>query len=221
MDLSHTLASMYIQVTDKCNMTCAHCCFSCTSKGTFMSQEVFDKALEIAKENFMSITIGGGEPTLHPQIIPWAMQAACEMVDVTLDLDGPAVTVITNGKRSKVAEKLAKMCKAGIIQAELSQDEFHDPIDEKTVETFKKYAGIRNVTGEYGNLAVLDQGRASEECSHVRDGCACSTLFIAPNGDFYGCGCKTKKLGNILTDEIPQEYWDQAEECQGARLEYA
>jgi len=49
-------------------MACAHCCFSCTGKGTFMSQEVFDKALEIAKEYNMTVTLGGGEPTLHPKI---------------------------------------------------------------------------------------------------------------------------------------------------------
>jgi len=142
-------------------------------------------------------------------------------VDVSLDLDTPAVMVVTNGKKAKIAEKLAKLAKLGVIQAELSQDEFHEPIDPKTVEIFKQYAGIRNVTGQYGDLPVINVGRASEKCSHVQEGCACPTLFIAPNGDFYGCGCKEKKLGNILTDDLPQEYWDNAEECHRTHLEMA
>ena len=196
-------------------MSCAHCCFSCTGKGTFMSQKVFDKSLEIAKEFSQLVTIGGGEPTLHPKCKEWVMKAALELVDVSLEFDGPSVLIVTNGKRSKIAVELAKLAKLGIIQAELSQDDFHDPIDQRTVEIFKRYAKIRNVTS--GNSPVIDVGRASqsheEGLLEVRDGCACPTLFIAPNGDFYGCGCKTKKLGNILTDEIPEACWENANEC--------
>ncbi len=211
---------MYIQLTDKCNMSCAHCAFACTGKGTFMSQEVFDKCLEVAKEFSMYVTLGGGEPTLHPKCLKWAMDAALALVDVSLDMDGPAVMVITNGKKGKTAVELAKLCKLGVISAELSQDEFHDPIDESTVAAFKRYASFRDVTNE-GRNPVLDVGRARESHEagllNVRDGCACSTLFIAPNGDFYACGCKTQKLGNILTDEIPQSYWDHSEECSRDR----
>jgi len=32
---------MYIQITDKCNMTCEHCGFACTKKGSFMSLDTF------------------------------------------------------------------------------------------------------------------------------------------------------------------------------------
>ena len=186
-----------------------------------MTQEVFDKALEIAKEFSMFVTLGGGEPTLHPKCLDWSMQAAFQLVDVSLDNDCPVVLIITNGKKAKPAIQLAKMTKLGIIQAELSQDEFHDPIDPKTVDAFKRYAGIRNVTGQYGETPVIGVGRALDECSNVRQGCACSTMFVAPNGDFYGCGCKVKKLGNILTDEVSQSYWDRAEECHKEQLEYA
>lgn len=197
-------------------MRCAHCAFSCTGKGTFMSQKVFDKCLSIAKEFSMLVTLGGGEPTLHPKCLKWAMDAALALVDASLDIGSPAVCVITNGKKSKTAVELAKLNKLGVITAELSQDEFHDPIDESTVEAFKRYAEIRDVTRE-GSNPVIDVGRARESHEagllNVRDGCACSTLFIAPNGDFYPCGCKTQRLGNILTDELPQEYWDHADEC--------
>ena len=197
-------------------MTCAHCAFSCTGKGTFMMQEVFDKCLEVAAERNEFVTIGGGEPTLHPKCLQWTLAAALALVDVSLEVDAPAVMVITNGKRSKVAVQLAKLSKLGVISAELSQDEFHDEIDEDTVAAFERYAGIRNVTIN-GN-AVIDVGRARESHEagllNVRDGCACETLFVSPNGDFYACGCWKTKLGNILTDEIPESYWEHSGECE-------
>lgn len=206
-------------------MECAHCAFSCTGKGTFMTQEVFDKCLEVAKEFSMIVTLGGGEPTLHPKCLKWTMDAALALVDASLDIGSPAVCVITNGKRGKTAIELAKLSKLGVITAELSQDEFHDEIDQKTVDAFERYAGFRDVTMQ-GSNPVIDVGRARESHEagllNVRDGCVCSTLFIDPNGDFYACGCRTKKLGNILTDELPQEYWDHADECSREReLEYA
>jgi MoaA/NifB/PqqE/SkfB family radical SAM enzyme len=191
---------------------------SCTTKkGQTMSQGVFDKALEIAASREEYITLGGGEPTLHPKCLEWCMQAALATVDASESMGGPAVLIITNGKKTEIAQKLAKLSKLGVIAAELSQDEFHDEIEESTVAIFKRYAGIRDVTNE-GSNPVLDVGRARESHEagllNVRSGCACETLFIAPNGDFYQCGCQTKKLGNILTDEIPDEYWENANCCQ-------
>lgn len=185
-----------------------------------MGQDVFDKCLEVAKEYSMYVTLGGGEPTLHPKCLKWTMDAALALVDVSLDMGGPAVMVITNGKRGKPAVELAKLNKLGVISAELSQDEFHDAIDERTVDAFKRYAGFRDVTNQ-GQNAVFDVGRARESAEagllNVRDGCACSTLFVEPSGDFYACGCRTQKLGNILTDEIPADYWEHNDECSRER----
>lgn len=169
-----------------------------------MIQEIFDRCLELAAKHSQLVTIGGGEPTLHPQIIPWTLQAVDALSDVYMDHDGPAVLVITNGKKKDKAIRLAKLARMGCIDAELSQDEFHEPIDEKTVQAFKRFAGIRDVTGG-GRRPVYAMGRAAsvDFYRETRKGCVCNTLFIAPNGDFYGCGCKKEKLGNILVDPVP------------------
>jgi len=58
---------MYIQVTNKCNMKCAHCCFSCTTKGQHMSLGDIRRAIFYA-ESYESLAIGGGEPTLCPDL---------------------------------------------------------------------------------------------------------------------------------------------------------
>jgi len=183
-----------------------------------MSQEVFDKVISIAENYGMDITIGGGEPTLHPKCLDWVMQAALATIDVSMDLDGPAVLIVTNGKRTEIALKLAKLAHLGVIQAEVSQDDYHDPIDPSVFKEFLRYgtkgnskssARVRNVMG-----GIKGQGRAAENCLQDMEGCACTTLFIAPNRDFYHCGCKKTKLRNILTDEIPQIYWDNPDECE-------
>jgi MoaA/NifB/PqqE/SkfB family radical SAM enzyme len=179
-----------------------------------MTEEVFDKALEIAVEHGMHVTLGGGEPTLHQKCIEWAGRAAVELVDVTIGLGCPAGHIVTNGKKTEPARKLAKMSNAGIICAELSQDPWHDPIDPKTVDFFKRHAGIRNVSS-----GVKAQGRAKENELSNREACCCSALLITPNGDFYGCGCKTEKWGNILTDRIPSHYWENQDECFNRKIE--
>lgn len=173
-----------------------------------MSQAVFNKALQLAFDFNQDVTLGGGEPTLHPKCVEWAVQAAAALVDVSFDQDGPAVLVITNGKKKDAAIKLAKLARAKIIQAELSQDPWHDPIDPDTVDFFERYSWIRNVS-----RGVRARGRALENNLSDRDDCACEALCIDPNGDFYECGCRVKRLGNILTDGIPAEYWETAGEC--------
>lgn len=195
-------------------MSCAHCCFSCTGEGTFMSRAVFQKCLDIAVDRSQQITLGGGEPTLHPNLIEWATEAAIALLDVTMDNDYPSVLVITNGKKSKPAQILAKMSRAKIISAELSRDLWHEEIDPETVAVFQRYAEFRDVT-----RGVLAQGRAFENDLYVRPGCACPALFITPSGDFYGCGCQFQKLGNILTDPIPETYWENRDECANERKE--
>ena len=46
-----------------------------------MMQEVFDKCLEVAAERNEFVTIGGGEPTLHPKCLQWTLAAALALVD--------------------------------------------------------------------------------------------------------------------------------------------
>ena len=79
---------MYIQITTRCNMECEHCCMSATAKGEDMSIGTFKNALEYDEY----ITIGGGEPTLHPKF--W------EMMGLALGF-GEYVWLATNGSITK------------------------------------------------------------------------------------------------------------------------
>ena len=62
---------MYVQITTKCNMNCAHCCFAATRKGEHMPLNIFQKALQVAVRRGDHLTIGGGEPTMHPDFFKY------------------------------------------------------------------------------------------------------------------------------------------------------
>ena len=60
---------MYLQITTKCNMTCDHCCYSCTKYGRHGDYNTIIEAIRFASSYYgdENISIGGGEPTLHPK----------------------------------------------------------------------------------------------------------------------------------------------------------
>jgi len=122
---------MYVQLTTRCNMTCEHCCFACTSKGVDLPKELAFKAIDQAVDACDQITLGGGEPTLHPdfwEILAYALRQADEE---------SYVLVITNGKKTEIALGLAFLADHCLLSVELSQDSYHDPINPLVVETFK------------------------------------------------------------------------------------
>ena len=88
---------MYIKLTNKCTMECAHCCFADGPRGTqFMSRETFNKALALAVEAEQNITLGGGEPTLHPLLFEFIGKAIVDLINVSDSLGCPAVHIVTN-----------------------------------------------------------------------------------------------------------------------------
>lgn len=193
---------MYIQITTRCNMSCEHCCMSCTEEGEDMSIETFKAALAWDDEY---ISIGGGEPTLHPKF--W------EFIGLALGCC-EGVWLATNGSRTDIALALARMAKRGVLSCALSQDAYHDAIDEKVIRAFtterkrgfdnSDYREVRDVTGKEVNAGRCDFG--------TRDDCACPGLVCAPDGTVRACGCDgAPSFGDVETGiNIPDE-WDSME----------
>jgi MoaA/NifB/PqqE/SkfB family radical SAM enzyme len=209
-------------LTNRCNMKCAHCCFACTSKGTDMSRETFLKACKIAEDYGETLFIGGGEPTLHPLLF--------DFIGIALSFayDDPVVGIVTNGKLTEPARRLAQMARQGIISADLSQDIYHEPIDPDIVALFQKnklslddrlagrtendrdYRGVRNTSR---HIMAVGRGR---KVSGAEQGCACEELFCAPDGTLFGCGCRLHSLGTVDRPQIPSNY---NRECQAKTKE--
>jgi MoaA/NifB/PqqE/SkfB family radical SAM enzyme len=196
---------MYVQVTNRCNMTCEHCCFSCTASGKDMTRETFIQCCEFAYERGDTFFIGGGEPTLHPLLFDFIGIA------LSYDFEG-SLGLVTNGKLTMPAMRIARMARNGIISADLSQDSYHEPIDPKVVQAFKRpptdcfsrtenrdFRGIRSGADN----VVYAIGKAE---GFGEDGCACSELLATPTGQIFGCGCLTRKMGTVFAPRIPEDH---------------
>lgn len=199
--------SLYIQITNRCNMTCAHCCFACTAKGTDMTRETFQAAIQLAKEQEQHITIGGGEPTLHPLFREFVMHAVWELAELGEHSGMPAVHMVTNGSNTEIALNIASLARQGVITAAVSHDDYHDPIDERVYRAFEKpkkdyYAQLNSNDHDYrsvngGGGFIIPVGRAKSWGDHPFIKCVCDSPFVTPKGTVYPCGCKKTALGTL------------------------
>lgn len=182
---------MYIQITTRCNMTCKHCCQACTSKGQDMSFETFVKAIEQDDE---SVSIGGGEPTLHPDF--W------KIMGYAIGRCGN-VWLATNGKLRDDAIALAKMARRGVIACALSRDDWHEDISPDVVRAFtegKTPRGVFNESTDYREIRTVQKIAASGRASKWGDKklCCCEEYFVEPSGVVRQCGCKgSTVLGSV------------------------
>lgn len=203
---------MYITLTTKCNMHCAHCCMSATSRGKHMSEKVFAACLEHLEDDGLlgvDVTLGGGEPTLHPHFEDWLWRAIRVFYERCswAAADNYRIGVVTNGSKTEIACRLAQLAKTGIIHATLSRDRWHDPIDSKVVKAFTKNERERNDENDWRGIQSVDIpiniGRAKRTgvgCESLRpNDCCCPTFTVDVNGGIHPCGCpKAPVLCSIL-----------------------
>ena len=171
---------MYIQITTRCNMSCAHCGMNCTQEGEDMTMETLKKVLNLGLSD--SYTIGGGEPTIHPEF--W------QMLGLIIGHASEYAWMATNGSMTDIAIALSGLSKGSSrFGVALSQDGYHDPIDWRVVQAFERDGNeIRDVTDSEINSGRCDWG--IEEC-------ICNEIFVKPNGDIHMCGClDSPKIGD-------------------------
>ncbi len=192
-------------LTSKCNMSCKHCCQSCTMSGSHMPLKTFKKAIQFANDYNDYIALGGGEPTLHPnfeEVLGYAI------LHTTNDEEYKPF-IVTNGSITKYALLIANLTKQNIIHGELSQDVFHDPIDSKVIDAFTKINRIRNTTKYHGPAPV---GRALKYLGiNKQRFCACTNMFIRPSGKIYQCGCRRSTCIGHVDTGLTKEY--HPDEC--------
>ena len=173
-------------------MKCDHCCMSCEpGKGDHMSMKVFKKAIQFCEHIGSHITIGGGEPTVHPRFEEIFLKVLMSGIK-----SGAGSYIITNGKHTERALMIAHLAKGfdnEMFGAELSQDYYHEPISDKVIKAFGP--NIRNTSNH-----IMKAGRADEEgIWDDEEGCVCSDIIIKPDGTVMSCGCdRGIPLGNVL-----------------------
>lgn len=181
---------MYLQLTSRCNMRCGHCCFDCTEVGTDMSTDVWNAAITTAFDQGMSFTLGGGEPTLHPEF-----GHILDLVTGRLlhNYNGVQVGFITNGSHTEHAMRAHEMqVDFPSFWAALSVGICHDmtKVDEQVVRLYSSTGLTRN-----DPVWPTRAGRAVRAPWERQ--CACTGLFVRPSGVVTGCACATAELGSF------------------------
>lgn len=199
--------SYYIHITSQCNMSCAHCCFNYGNgkKGKHMPLDMFRLIMKRSSDECAQVTIGGGELCLYPDFEQMIGIIACYA-----DPDCPPF-IVTNGSIRDRALLLNRLASSGIINCDLSQDHFHDSIDFRVVEAFKKRSehSIRNVTKAY---SLLNAGRAKKLTDYeLRNDCVCDSMQFLPTGVVKWCGCPRSP---IITRNV-MESFDHPENYNG------
>lgn len=184
---------MYAQLTTRCNMRCGHCMFSCTSAGDDMSDDVWDAALRIAWEAHGYITLGGGEPTLHPRFREYLDQA----LEVTNSLgERLYVQVITNGTDEGVCMELLDIYKKMLpdrrpcgntrFAVAISVDEWHDRSmqSDEVLTAYAKEGLIHTLDGlaaAEGRGASLPE-RSRRGVAYAPELASIARLRVTPDG---------------------------------------
>lgn len=184
-----------IPITERCNMSCAHCLASCTAQGKDMSWGTYIQAIKASMDSPI-ITLTGGEPTLHPHFMEMLEYAISKRPKGTIG-------VVTNGSNAELSLKLADMTEQGIIYASISQDQWHDPIEDVVVSRFKNIGGKSYIqTTAKNNKEVIAAGRGAN-IEGARDECAGKDLSLDVEGNVFLCDCKKECIGTIWNYTIP------------------
>lgn len=183
-------------------MRCGHCCYACTNKGKDMTRRIWKAALQLSKDYDSYISIGGGEPTLHPHF--WEFMGTA----MGMDTGDGYLWLATNGSQTETAIALANLAKKGVIGCALSQDEWHDPIDPIVIQAFmqdKRFYSDR--TPDAREIRRTQLPYKAGRCKDGQKGCVCPDLFIAPDGTLKGCGCHNAKVfGTVFEPKIPEDF---------------
>jgi hypothetical protein len=186
-------------------------------------------AIAFARNNFdESISIGGGEPTLHPRFFDILRHCLT---------DFDYVWMATNGSKAKTMWRLASIIEdsdyenfpeddygAEIISnphqtlcVALSTDHFHratGTVDHRIAAHWKSNVERRNSGYETRDITqtrvgVIKQGRAVRtQVWQTENQCVCENIMIKPDGTLRLCGCtKSPVIGNIWNGI--EDKWNQ------------
>ncbi|MDD4877561.1 MAG: radical SAM protein [Candidatus Nanoarchaeia archaeon] len=72
------MREVHFRITDKCNLKCRHCCYSCGPDGKSISPEGLEKVIDNIPEEIESIAISGGEPLVERNLLMHALECIQE-----------------------------------------------------------------------------------------------------------------------------------------------
>lgn len=151
-----------LQITERCNLHCAHCFISAGNYGETMSIEIIRNAVipKLKDCRVISVTLTGGEPFVHPDII--------EIVSLLRSAE-IRVGICTNGT-SISQEQMESLAKIGNVHLNVSLDGFKPESHgkfrgdkssfAKTIETIRhlnQYRLLQGLLVTPNNLAEISE----------------------------------------------------------------
>lgn len=105
-----------IQITERCNLHCAHCFVSATREGTDMDLAQIETLVlpRLREARVSRVTLTGGEPFAHPEIMEIVL--ACRRADL-------GVTLCTNATLIE-PDEIAQFSRIGGVKVNVSLDGF-------------------------------------------------------------------------------------------------
>ena len=213
-------------LTRKCNFRCAHCMWSCNSKGEHMPEEVFIKSLPYIQKA-KAVNVVGGEPSLHPSCGTYMKMIASVVKQMRF---------VTNGSRinrsSDITDAIITSSeKLGFdnLLVRISNDAWHRWfISEDTIERagrLLRRKGVNVVWNRMDNAVVYPLGRALHNKTYIdlrnnnilhapaectkRHYDVWDNLSIDVNGDVSICPHHQAICGNVLS----RHYGRCSEKC--------
>lgn len=111
---------MYLEVTRRCTLECAHCMRG-NRQNIDMSEEILDNALKDVTR-IRELDLGGGEPLLVPQVIESIINKI-----ITYGIRVDKISFTTNGTvlTPRIVELIRKLQSIAPLNVRLSHDKFH------------------------------------------------------------------------------------------------
>jgi radical SAM protein with 4Fe4S-binding SPASM domain len=194
-----------IKITDRCNLHCVHCFVSATKYGDTMTLEIIKNKLipNLLKANVISVTLTGGEPFIHENII--------EIVEAFV-ISGLEVSLCTNATLTSESQ-IIELSKIGNVSVNISLDGFSEEshgrfrgdkesftITKNTIMLFAKHGLLKGLLATPNNLA--EKSEYVELCEFAIEYNA-KYVLMNPLSN-YGRGIKSQEIfsanDNVMTE---------------------
>ncbi len=208
-----------VQITERCDLHCAHCFVSATREGADLSPSVMHDTVfpRLKRCRVSRLTLTGGEPFLHDGIL--------EICDMAVEA-GFTVGICTNGTSVR-DEHIEHLVRLGNVHVNVSLDGFHPSSHGRfrgdvasfdiTVETIRRLAEARLLQGILSTPNALTTPQEFKEMARFAASSRADYLLMNPLSAF-GRGVMSKaKLA--ASEETMRSVEQQAREGAGEDLD--
>lgn len=137
------LRSIHIEIADACNERCIHCYIPHECKSQMIDSVLFYRILEEARKmNIIHVTLSGGEPLLHKDIISFLKR--CRELDLSVNVLSN-LTLLTNDMISEMKKNMLLSVQASLYSM---NPVVHDSITNLPGSFEKTMAGILRLCKE-------------------------------------------------------------------------